>query len=132
MLRAIVSAMSSEAQVRDTEGKFFAALKDGDVAALDRLLAPDFTIIDVMRGAEVPKAGLLDAVRSGVVKFEKISLLESRVRFYQQTAVVTGRTQMTLRSGPDAVTVASRYTHVYVEEAGGLRLAAAQGTQIVE
>ncbi len=130
--RAIVSKMGVESDLIQTERQFFAALVDGNVQALDRLLADDFTIIDVMRGSEVAKPALLEAIRSGQVKFDAIEPIESRARLHPPTAIVTGRTRMSLRAGPDKFAVASRYTHVWIEERGRWRLAAAQGTQIVE
>ena len=73
---------------------------------------------------------LLDAIRSGQLKFETIEHLDSRVRFYESTAVVTGSTQMSGRFGATPFTAHSRYTHVFVEQQNEWRLAAAQGTQI--
>ena len=69
------------------------------LTVLDRVLADDFLLTDVMGGAEVPKAVLLDAIRSGQLKFETIERLDSRVRFYQSTAVVTldGQTDLSSR-----------------------------------
>jgi ketosteroid isomerase-like protein len=124
--------MGTESELLETERQFFSSLVAGDVHTLDRLLAEDFTIIDVMRGSEVAKPALLEAIRSGQMKFESVVPIESRVRFYPPTAIVTGRTRMTLRARTDAFTVASRYTHVYVEQRGQWRLVAAQGTQILE
>ena len=112
------------------ERHFFTALLESNVAALDRVLADDFTLIDVMAGAEITKAALLDVIRSDQLKFESIERLDSRVRFYQATAVVTGSTRMSGRFGASAFTAHSRYTHVFVERQNEWRLAAAQGTQI--
>jgi len=112
------------------ERRFFIGLLDSNVEALDRVLADDFMLIDVMGGAEIRKAVLLDAIRSGQLKFETIERLDSHVRFYQSTAVVTGSTQMSGRFGAAPFTARSRYTHVFVEQQSEWRLVAAQGTQI--
>jgi len=109
---------------------FFASLISSDVPALDQILTDDFLIIDVMSGAETSKAAFLDVFRSGQLKFEKIDSLEARVRQYDKTAVVTGRTRMSGRFGETAFAVSSRYTHVYVEQQGRWRMASAQGTPI--
>jgi len=112
------------------ERRFFTALLGSKVETLDLVLADDFLLIDVMGGSEIPKIVLLDAIRSGQLKFETIERLDSRVRFYQTTAVVTGSTQMSGRFGATPFTAHSRYTHVFVELQNEWRLAAAQGTQI--
>jgi ketosteroid isomerase-like protein len=113
-----------------TERRFFTALVAADVAELDRILADDFMLIDVMRGAEVTRAALLEVLGAGQLKFVAIEPAESHVRSYGGTAVVTGRTQMHGRFGEEPFSASSRYTHVYVEQQGRWRMVAAQGTQI--
>ena len=114
------------------EQEFFQALITGKIEALNELLVDEFILVDVMRGAEISKPELLAAVGSGQVKFEAIEPSETRVRQFGPTAIVNGRTEMRGRAGETAFAVRSRYTHVYVEQQGRLRMASAQGTQIVE
>ena len=74
--------------------QFFTSLIQADFQTLDRLLARDFMLSDVMSGSEITKSSLLAVMGSGQVKFEAIEPAENLVRLYQMTAVVTGRTQM--------------------------------------
>ena len=101
-----------------------------DVTSLSQLLADDFTLVDVMSGSEVDKLAFLAVVGSGQVKFETIEPAEQLVRLYPPTIVITGRTQMKGMFGGDPFAVESRYTHIYVNQAGEWRLVAAQGTEI--
>jgi len=112
------------------EKQFFAALIAGDAQALDRILTEDFILIDVMSGSEITKPAFLAFIGSGQIKFESIEPAENRVRLYQTTAIVTGRTQMKGRVGDAPFAASSRYTHVFVDQRGEWRLATAQGTQI--
>ena len=112
------------------EAQFFRSLVNADVEALDRILADDFILIDVMKGAEITKLILQAAIASGQVKFATIEPADTRVRLYPNTAVVTGRTQMCGQVGDSPFTVSSRYTHVYVEQLDQWRLVTAQGTEI--
>jgi ketosteroid isomerase-like protein len=112
------------------EQQFFSSLIRGDVEALDRILGDDFLLIDVMTGSEVKKPDLLAVLRSSQLKFEAIEPLESRVRLYGITAVITGRTRMSGRFGEEPFTASSRYTHVFVKNQDQWRLVSAQGTQI--
>ncbi len=112
------------------ERQFFKALLEADGPELDRVLADDFLLIDVLSGSEFQKPTLLAAVASCQVKFEKIDVLESRVRRYPGIAIVTGRTQMRGRFGESPFSANSRYTHVYIEQQGFWRLVTAQGTPI--
>ena len=54
------------------EAQFFRSLVNADVEALDRILADDFILIDVMKGAEITKLILQAAIASGQVKFATI------------------------------------------------------------
>jgi hypothetical protein len=112
------------------EREFFTALVEAGLEALDRALADDFMLIDVMSGAEITKTSLLAVLGSGQLRFKVIEPAEQRVRLYQATAVVTGRTRMSGRFGGAPFAALSRYTHVYVEQQGRWRLVVAQGTPI--
>jgi len=83
-----------------------------------------------MRGDEIAKAALVSVLGSGQLRFLAIEPVESRVRRYPGTAVVTGRTRMSGTFDGTPFTASSRYTHVYVQQDGRWRLVAAQGTQI--
>src|SRR4051812_13495826 len=109
------------------EQRFFASLRQANVEDLAAVLTEDFVLIEVMRGSEVSRAVLLDAIASHKIRFDEIDIVESRVRRYGSTAVIVGRTQMHGRAGDIAWTVSSRYTHVFVEQGGRWRLASAQG-----
>lgn len=112
------------------EQQFFSALTSADLNTLEQLLARDFLVIDVMSGSEVTKADFMEVLRTGMLKFEVIDAREQRVRLYETTAVVTGRTQMNGQFNGERFTLNSRYTHVYVEHHGRWQLVSAQGTQI--
>ena len=112
----------------DTE--FFNSLLHSDVESLDRLLADDFLLIDVLRGDEVAKNALLAAIRSGQLKFDVIEPAEPHIRRYERTAIVTGVTRMNGHFGELPFTVRSRYTHVFVEREGRWFFVSAQGTSI--
>ena len=113
-----------------TDAEFFVALIQGDTAALERILADDFVLIDVMGGSEISKSTLLAAIDLQQIEFEAIEPSEKRVRVSHAAAVVTGRTEMKGRMGDTPFALSSRYTHVFVEQEGECRLVAAQGTQI--
>ena len=110
--------------------RFFNVLTAGDAQVLDRILVDDFILIDVMSGSEIAKSPFLAFIGSGQIKFESIEPADNRVRLYQTTAIITGRTQMKGQLGDAPFAASSRYTHVFVDQRGEWRLATAQGTQI--
>lgn len=115
------------------DDRFFAALLDADAPALQELLAPDFTIIDVMAGSVVGKDPFVAAMRDGVLGFDRIDVEGRAVRAYgDDTAVIVGSTRMSGTFLASPFTVHSRYTHVFVRQDSSWRLASAQGTQIAD
>jgi ketosteroid isomerase-like protein len=122
--------MSPDNEVMTAEGEFFDALLQGDREQLEGVLGPDFVLIDVMTGSEIPRPVIVDLVGSGQLAFDSIERLEARVRHYADAAVVTGATRMGGRYGEQAFGAHSRYTHVYVRGTDRWRLVSAQGTPI--
>jgi ketosteroid isomerase-like protein len=112
------------------EREFFAALIAGDANKLDAVLSDDFILVDVMSGGENTKAAMLAAVGGKQITFTSIEPADARVRVYGATAVINGRTRMTGSFAGTPFTVASRYTHVLVQDDGRWRLVSAQGTPI--
>jgi ketosteroid isomerase-like protein len=127
-----VAQMTEGADPLAADDAFFAALIAADGEALGALLGDDFAIIDVMRGAESDKSAFVAVVGGGEVAFDNIEPAERRVRRYDGTAVITGRTSMSGSFGGAPFSAASRYTHVFVDAGAGWRLVAAQGTEIIE
>jgi ketosteroid isomerase-like protein len=97
----------------EIEQEFFNALIEADHEALDRLLADDFSLIDVMTGSEVSKAELLEIVVARGFRFEEINRIDFRVRVYGTVAVITGQTEIIGGSNGRRFEVDSRYTHVF-------------------
>src|SRR4051812_50123031 len=101
--------MADDDSVRASEDAFFAALLSGGRAGRDRVLAPDFLLIDVMTGSEIPGEVLKELVGSRQLVFESVDRIDSRVRLYQATAVVTGQTRMRGHYGDQRFEAHSRY-----------------------
>ncbi len=123
---------SAHEAVIEVDRRFFNALIYANVVELDQILTDDFIIIDVMRGGETSKSGILQAVQSGQVRFEEIEVVDRHPRLYGKAAVVTGSTRMAIRFDNATFETRSRYTHVYCELEGTWRLVSAQGTRIAE
>jgi ketosteroid isomerase-like protein len=125
-----IQMQTEEPNVLRVERRFFNALIEENSADLDQLLSEDFLLIDVLSGAEINKSTLLAAVSSDQLKFDNINPLDSHIRFYNGTAVVTGTTKMNGRFADAPFGIFSRYTHVYSKQQDEWHLVAAQGTRI--
>jgi ketosteroid isomerase-like protein len=116
--------------VLQAEKEFFAALTASDRDALERLLDKDFVLID-LSGTVLHRSGLISAIESGHLQFESIRAINSEVRLYGETAIVTGETEMRGTSQGQYFHAFSRYTHVYQEQADDtFVLVSAQGTLV--
>ena len=123
--------MTPQNGVLAAEDRFFDALGEGRGEAIRNMLTPDFVLIDVMTGSEIPAPVLVDLIGGGQLVFEAIERIDSRVRSYGQAGIVTGQTGMRGRYQGQPFAAHSRYTHVYVDVGSEWRLASAQGTPIV-
>lgn len=121
--------MHDNSPVLGAEAEFFGALVDGDMTTLEQLLAADFILVAV-NGMVISKTDLMGAISAGMLVFEEIIPVSATVRWYGETAVVTGQTKMSTRFAGARAVIDSRYTHVYVEIGGRLQFVTAQGTQI--
>jgi ketosteroid isomerase-like protein len=122
--------MSRQDEILAAEDRFFQALLQADSVSLTGVLTPDFLLIDVMTGSEIPGPVLVDLIGSRQLMFESVNRIDARLRRYAGAAVVTGQTRMQGRYGEQRFEAHSRYTHVYVQGPDGWRLASAQGTPI--
>lgn len=125
----VLQSQRPEDELLAQERAFFAALIRIDIEALKRILAEDFTLID-LSGSQMTKDQFLSVLEDGQLKFLSIAPQGgARVRVYGvAAAAVTGRTVMALQFMGAEMSVESRYTHIYAEEAGAWRLEIAQGT----
>jgi len=126
--------IAHDPQIQDllaTERRFDAALLSSNVAELDAILAERFFLNDFLGGV-VPRDGLLEHLKSGVLKFHAVVPHDLATQRYGEIGLVTGWTEMKAELQGEVSEVKSRFLHVYVKEAGSWRLAAAQGTVIPE
>jgi ketosteroid isomerase-like protein len=120
---------STEEQIEKLENDRAQAVVKGDVAALEKTTADDYTIID-RAGRIRDKQATMGAIKSGDIKLTSNKLSDLKVRVYGDTAVVTGRSDAegsvngTPSNGP------VRFTRVYVKKDGQWQSVAFQQTPI--
>jgi len=87
----------------------------GDADALEALWADDLEVV-VPRMALMTKTTALNFARSGRMKFLRYQTSETRVRVYENAAIVTGRLQRTRSMNGQEISDDWRFTKVYVRE----------------
>ena len=120
-----------ETQVLDVLNHRISALLKNDFAALDALL-DDSLLYAHSSGRVDTKASFLDSLRSGQLKYVAASLDDLRVRIYGSTALVTGRSRMTVESAGQQRHLDLRFLDVYVHRNDRWRQVSWQSTRIQE
>jgi ketosteroid isomerase-like protein len=87
---ARVTASDDGKVVAELDTRYQAAVKQNDVAAMDRLLAEDFVLV-TGSGKTYGKADLLEEARSGRMVYERQEDSSQKVRIWGDTAVVTAK-----------------------------------------
>jgi hypothetical protein len=75
--------------ILDLQRRWVEALINADTAALDAILVDTYVDTDE-NGSRIDKAGILGALKSGDLKLASITLLETHVHRYGNSAVLTG------------------------------------------
>ena len=92
--------------------RWFNALLAGDAEALDTFLADDLTLHTPFGTAQT-KAGEVEAIRSGQVRYTSITDEEPVIRLHGQTGIVTGRADIEFQAGGQDGLARVYYTAVY-------------------
>ena len=116
-------------QVREVERQRVQSLTGNDLTALERILADDMTYTH-SNGLVDSKASFLASLRSGDVRYQMMEHEDVQVRIYKETAVMTGRTKVKVRSKGEDLNLQLRFTLVYAKQAGRWRMVAWQSTRL--
>ena len=118
----------AEQEVNKVSDEIIEALGRTDVAAIDRLFADDYIVTQSF--GLTSKAQLLDAWKSGSLKYTSCSDKDRSVRVYGDTAVTTGILTLKGQNPNGDFSVYARTTSVWVKQQGRWRLVAAQLSDI--
>ena len=120
---------NDEQAIRQLLSEISAALERADTAALDRIYADDYTLVNES-GVVTTKAPRLAAMKSGELKYESVGFDEVSVRLYGNTAVATYRVTSKGQSKGQAIGGQFQATSTYVKMKGRWQLVAAQVSRI--
>ncbi len=124
-----IGRITAEHEVRTAERQRFDAMMKQDVAALDTLLDEDLTYVHT-DGAMQSKEEFIELIRSRRLVYESIEPSELHVRVYDSAAIVTGLSQMRVRSATGVSSFGIRFTETYVRSDGRWLLAAWQAARV--
>lgn len=126
------SATSNEAkaerEVLQVMNSWLDALKAGDLAALERIIADDYQIT-VSDGRVLNRTEDLEPLRAGM-KFISATTADVRVRVFKETAIVTGRGIYRINFNGKEFDVRERFTDIYVKRKGVWQPVASHSTTL--
>ena len=105
------------AELLALEARWDSAVVRKDIAVLEQILAPSFVYIGA-DGSVSTRAEMLAGLRAPELEIDPFETRDVQVRLYGETAILTGWFEQTGRVGGRPYRVRSRYTDVYVREAG--------------
>jgi len=122
------SAQSVEDQIKKMETERAAAIVKGDIDALTKVTADDYTLITAA-GQVSDKAEMISNFKSGKSKITVDEISDMKVRVYGDAAVVTGKVNVKGMLGGKDVTGTQLFTRVYVKKDGHWTSVALQQTR---
>jgi ketosteroid isomerase-like protein len=103
--------------VERAERALVAAIRAGDLAAYDRLVADDYVVITAT-GDDQSKADVMASYRKGDLKFPDLEIHDVRVHVFGDAALVAARTSGLRREGERDVPNLVRYVRVFSRRDG--------------
>ncbi len=123
------SSATSEADIRKLVADAATALNKNDAAALEKIYADDYSLINI-DGSVQNRADRLASIKSGDLKYESFSYSDVNVRVYGDTAVVTAIAAIKSTNKGKPLDGKFRVTQVDVKTKDGWRMVNAQTTEI--
>ena len=121
------SAANEEEVVLRVQREWMEAVRDKDAAALDRILADDYTYTDA-RGTVSTKADSLHQARSTGSRMKAFQTSETKARVHGDIAVITGRLRMEGETGGEPYEAEVRFTDILARIDGRWRAVAAHAS----
>jgi ketosteroid isomerase-like protein len=116
-------------ELNQIQQRLIKAWIEKDRETIDSILADDWRVTDPA-GRVLTKAQVLAELDSGERKLESGTIDDVDVRFFDDVAVVTGRTAATGSYQGTSVSVSFRFTDVFVKQNDKWRAVASQATMI--
>jgi hypothetical protein len=118
----------AEQAVLQVMNSWLDALKRGDLADLERIIADDYQIT-VSDGKVLNRTQDLEPLRAGM-KFINATTEDVRVRIFKETAVVTGKGMYRINFNGKEFDVRERFTDIYVRRKGVWQPVASHSTTL--
>src|SRR5262245_37875797 len=126
-----VGAQNAEQDVRKAERDRFNAMLKNDIAALDKLLAPEL-IYTHGDGRVVDKAAFIADLKTGDFKYVSIDAAEPKVRLFGDTAIVVGTAGMSVVNKGAPAKIRIVYSTTQVRRNGSWQMVSWHATRLAQ
>jgi hypothetical protein len=122
------TATITEAEALQAEEARYAAQLGNDFAAMERLFGDDLVYVHSSTTLDT-KASFIDSMRSGAVKYRKMTRGEVKVRTYGAVAILTGTGTFEVTARGQELNLNLLFTAVWVKRAAGPQFVSWQATR---
>jgi ketosteroid isomerase-like protein len=112
------------------EGELAVAWPKGDRETIDRILAPDWSVINALGQVQTKEQVMREAFQSGTLKVRSARIDEIKVRLFGNTAVVTGHSVSEGSYAGKPFGANLRFTDVFVKRKQGWQAVASHASAI--
>lgn len=122
---------AQEAEIRTAEARWGEAVKNRDLAALEKIF-DEGLIYAHSTGIVETKKEYIDRLRGGKQRYDQVSFEKTQVAMHGDAAVTLSWVRMSGKSNERLFNDHVMMTHVWVRKAGAWKLAAHQTTKLAE
>jgi hypothetical protein len=126
---AVQGGSAAEQAVLKAENDRFAAMHNGDVAALEKVLAPELSYTHTSGNVQTKEQFISD-IKTGTIKYLTIEPSDMKVRIFGTTAVITGGASVHIILNGNDMSFKIRYTDVHVNRGGAWQMVAWEATRL--
>lgn len=127
----VAAVAEAERQVAQAERELAAAHLSLDLETIDRLLHPDYVIVQPGGRIET-KADILASYRAGGRRWDTAQVDQLNVQLYGETAIVTGRWRASGGNQGEPFDYAARFLSIWLREGDRWQNIAYQATDLEE
>jgi ketosteroid isomerase-like protein len=117
--------------LKDSMRRYTEALTKHDLAALDKIWAEGYTFTNG-RGQFLNKKERMENIRTGATQFDSISRESEEIRFFGDTAIVTGRVVLKVTYSGKESSGPYRFINIWVKLQGRWQIVANQITPVAQ
>jgi len=121
--------MSDSGKIMALEQKRCRAMIEADVATLSELFADDLLWIHATARPDT-KSGFIESVATGKTQYQSIESTDQGVRFYGDTAIVSGIADIKARVAGEERVLQNRFTIVWARIGGAWKVVTWQSTPV--